>query len=324
MLRTGETKHTRVITKEEWFNSSERAFPAVSVSSRTKICLVSVCSLLNATQPRPPLDVVALVDEDTPTSVLHGYARLGVRIIDLSEAVFPSYFNNRSASDPEADSNFTNFRRRTPLPLGATVADAVRLGYPHFSALPDSWYKLFLWNLTEYKKIFYFDPDTLAQHNASESYLRYKPFAAHLYPHHGPPHNLQGGMLVLRPNRSDFDALHAMWQDGAYPYHDGLRRGDVSYGDDDQNFLNYAVIRRHVLSTALHRFAPCDNDKRLATMHPHCDPNKVPMFHKWPVWESKRIDALWAAVQEGSCVGNRALLNWWRRDAYSREQRPTE
>lgn len=308
MLRTGEQRHAHVITKEQWFNSTEKAFPAVAESSRTKICLVSICSLLNATQPQPPLDVAALVDEDTPSSVLQGYSKLGVRIIDLSDVAFPLYFNNRSTNDPEADTNYTRFRRRTQLPHGATVADAAKLGYPHFSSLPDSWYKLFLWNLTEYAKVFYFDPDTLTQHNATDAYvLRYKAFAAQLHPRTSAPHNLQGGMMVLQPSRRDFNALLTMWYAGDYPYPDGMRRGDLSYGDDDQHFLNHAVIRRRVLATPLHRFAPCDNDKR---GYAHCHPDKVPMFHKWPIWESRRIDALWAAAQQGRCVSNRALLDW--------------
>lgn len=320
MLRTDEQQHNRMtlsdaLAKQLWLESKNRSFPAVAVSSRTKLCLVSICSLLNATQPQPPLvDVLALVDEDTPSSILRGYAKLGVRIIDLSDAPFPSYFNNRSTCDPEVDSNFTRFRRRTPLPPNATVGDAVRRGYPHFSAVPDSWYKLFLWNLTEYDKVFYFDPDTLTQHNATHAYLeRYKPFTAQLHPHQGHPHTLQGGMMVLKPSTSDFAALHGLWLAGDYPYRDTMRRGDVSHGDDDQEFFNHAIIRRRVLSTPLHRLAPCDNDKRghgPAGSFSHCDPDKAPMFHKWPLWESSRIDALWVAAQEGRCLANSALLNW--------------
>ena len=308
MLATGELRHMHNhTTRDAWFRSSAKSFPAVSVSSRTKICLVSICSVLNATQPKAPVDVAAIVDEDTPTSVIEGYERLGVRIIDLSHVAFPQYFNNRSANDPEVDRNYTAFRRRQPLPPGATTSQAIRLGYPHFSSLPDSFYKLFVWNLTEYARIFYFDPDTLAQRNATEAYLRYTPFAALIHPRQGPMHNLQGGMFVLRPSQRDFGLLHDMWQGGDYPYPDAMRKGDLSYGDDDQMLLNHALFRRRMLSTPLHRLALCDNDKR---GYAHCDPARVPMFHKWPIWELDRIEALWEAAQHGHCTGNRELLKW--------------
>ena len=54
-------------------------------------------------------------------------------------------------------------------------------------------------------------------------------------------------------------------------------------------------------------FNVCDNDKR---GYAHCDPDVVPMFHKWPAWESSRIEALWTAAQAGECQGNRRLLDW--------------
>ena len=98
-----------------------------------------------------------------------------------------------------------------------------------------------------------------------------------------------------------------MWHKGDYPYTSKLRRGDLDYGDDDQHFFNYALLRKKVLSTPLHRFARCDNDKR---GYAHCPPDQMAMYHKWPIWESERIEALWAAAQEGSCVGNRKLLEW--------------
>jgi len=308
MLATGEVRHGHnATTSEEWFRSTVKGFPAVSVSSRSKICLVSICSVLNATQPQQNVEVAAIVDEDTPTSVLEGYGRLGVRIIDLSGVAFPSYFNNRTANDPDVERNFTAFRRRTPLPPGASTRKATLLGYPHFSSLPDSFYKLFVWNLTEYKRVFYFDPDTLARRNVTEAYLRYEPFAAQIHPRQGPMHSLQAGMMVLQPSRRDFEHLHTMWQSGDYPYPDGMRRGDVSYGDDDQMLLAHALFRKRLLSTPLHRFALCDNDKRGSA---HCDPAKVPMFHKWPIWEHERIETLWDAAQNGRCTGNRALLEW--------------
>ena len=312
MLRTGESAHESITSAEQWYNNRSKAnvaFPAVSVSSRTKICLVSICSLLNATQPDPQsVAVGAMVDEDTPGGVLRAYERLGVRVIDLSGAdIFPPYFNNPNMGDP-AQLTDPHSPRRTPLPPGATVANATALNYPHFSSLPDSWYKIMLWNLTEYERVFYFDVDTLAVRNATEAYLLQKtPFAAQIYPHQGRMYSMQGGMMVLQPSRRDFDLLYDMWHKGDYPYTDKLRRGDLDYGDDDQHFFNYALLRKKVLSTPLHRFARCDNDKR---GYAHCPPDQMAMYHKWPIWESERIEALWAAAQEGSCVGNRKLLEW--------------
>lgn len=309
MLATGESRHNQTIAGDVWFRTMHGQFPAVSVHSRTKICLVSICSLLNASQPQLPTSVAALVDEETPKSVLQGYERLGVRVIDLSLAPFPRYFNNREMSDPAAEQDYAHFRKRTPLPSGATVGDALKLGYPHFSGAVDSWYKLFLWNLTEYERIFYFDPDTLTQHNATNAYLRHhKPFAAQFFPHAGAPQNMQGGMLVLQPSRRDFETLLARWHAGDYPYPEEKMRQHHETCDDDQHFLNHVVIKKRLLSTSLHRFAPCDNDKRGARSH--CDPAKTPMYHKWPLWESARIEALWAAAQAGRCTNNQALFNW--------------
>ena len=245
-----------------------------------------------------------MVDEDTPGGVLRAYERLGVRVIDLSGAdIFPPYFNNPNVGDP-AQLTDPHSPRRTPLPPGATVANATALNYPHFSSLPDSWYKIMLWNLTEYERVFYFDVDTLAVRNATEAYLLHKtPFAAQIYPHQGRMYSMQGGMMVLQPSRRDFDLLYDMWHKGDYPYTDKLRRGDLDYGDDDQHFFNYALLRKKVLSTPLHRFARCDNDKR---GYAHCPPDQMAMPQVADL-ESERIEALWAAARRvhawaiGSC-----------------------
>ena len=127
MLRTGESAHESITSAEQWYNNRSKAnvaFPAVSVSSRTKICLVSICSLLNATQIDPQSVAWRMVDEDTPGGVLRAYERLGVRAIDLSGAdIFPPYFNNPNMGDP-AQLTDPHSPRRTPLPPGATVANA--------------------------------------------------------------------------------------------------------------------------------------------------------------------------------------------------------
>jgi len=185
----------RNMSKEEWMRldrSLHTPFPFAS-ANRSKLCLASICSLLNATQPEPrTVDVVAIVDEDTPLDVREGYARNGVRIIDLAGVEFPSYWNN-----PE----YSVAAQHRGIARGATVAEALRDGLPHFSSLPNSWYKLWLWNLTEYTKIFFMDADTLTQHNATRSYLlRYEPFAALMFPSNGRPQFLNSGMMVLQPD----------------------------------------------------------------------------------------------------------------------------
>ena len=189
----------------------------------------------------------------------------------------------------------------------------VGTGHEHFSAVPDSFYKVFLWNLTEYKKVFYFDADTLAVKNATAAYLdKYEPFAALMDPRSRRPW-LQAGMMVLAPNASVFDALHSMWATGEYTYPAALRRGDVSLGDDDQAllqdfFFNPRRGMKERLSLQLHPFRRVDNDK---AGYYHSDPADVAMFHKWPAWEASRIEALWKAVRSGrSCRRNPDLMGW--------------
>lgn len=72
-------------------------WPATTGQNLTRMCMVSVCSMINATQPDPGhVDVVSLVDEDTPQHIRDMYEKLEVRIVDLSDVSFPPRFNNRS------------------------------------------------------------------------------------------------------------------------------------------------------------------------------------------------------------------------------------
>ena len=288
-------------TKEGWYKSRVHGpFPVVGLN-RAKMCLVSICSLLNASQPdKRQIAVAALVDEDTEPSVVQGYARMGVDVIDQSAAAFPPYFNNQSISKDEA---FLK-GRLAPLRHKATVGEAVYLGYPHFSASPDSWYKLWLWNLTEYSKIFYFDPDTLTQHNATKAYLeRYRPFASLMALNQRPAY-LNAGMMVLKPDKLVFKRMFTAWMAGNYTYNAAMRNRDTSHGDDDQMFLSEFLVDNHI---PMHPFQRCSNDKRGTG---HCNPDEVPMFHKIPIWEQARVEALWTAAQKGTCRGNPFLLNW--------------
>ena len=106
-------------------------------ASRAKMCLVSMCSVLNASRPEAGGDVEAavLVDEDTPKAILDMYRANSVRLIDVSAFPFPSWFNTGTAS--------AAFQRQTAQKsIGwawsprVTVAQALRQGWPHFSSVP--------------------------------------------------------------------------------------------------------------------------------------------------------------------------------------------
>lgn len=282
-------------------------FPALLPTSREQLCLVSVCSLLNETQPdSTSVDVAALVDEETPRSVLDAYHANRVQVIDMSDALFPSYFNRNDESVQARTTTSWTPRQERQIPRNSTVADAIRLGAPHYSERPDVFYKLWLWNMTQYSKIFFLDPDTLTVGNATAHHMaRYAPFAARLYR----PISIQGAMYSLRPDRATFDAMYQSWSAGEHP-HVALKRssaGAIYKGDDDQNFLSFYINTKKALPEPMHEIDRCDNDK-FGFFLARCPPPVV--YHKWPVWEAERIDVLWEAAQAGRCRANPRLQNW--------------
>ena len=164
--------------------------------SRARMCLASACSLLNATQAdREQIDVAAIVDEDTPQHILDGYEKMGVRVIDLSSVRFPHFFNR-----------VTRRRPTGPLRNKTSTREALSLGFPHYSSVPDSWYKLWLWNLTEYSKVVYVDPDMMVLGNVTRSVMqRYQDFAAVHFPY---SLYIAAGLMVLRPDANVFANMY--------------------------------------------------------------------------------------------------------------------
>ena len=269
-------------------------WPATTGQNLTRMCMVSVCSMINATQPDPGhVDVVSLVDEDTPQHILDMYEKLGVRIVDLSDVSFPPRFNNRSYA--------SSYKVR--LWGNETVAEAVRRGHPQFSALPDSFYKLWLWSLSEYSKVFYFDCDTLTVKNATANILAPNfGFTTVMRPLR---RYLNAGMMVLEPDQQAFEQMMHIWQSGDYPY-----RHVLNYGEDDQMFLAHLFFTNRLnwsIPMRMRSLDHCHNDKR---GREQCDPSRVTIFHKVPIWEQGRETALWQAAQEGRCLANPALKQW--------------
>ena len=325
--------------------------------NRTVMCLVSVCAMLNATDAdRGRVEHVSIVDEDTPQHILDLLKRLGVRLVDLSNATFPTYFNNASAAllgrggssgtlppgarprrtDPSSSllplsltfppSSLLLIRRdRCPGPRGRPQpllvyvtprwnAKPKHLTRPHSSShpllamhprpgadAPNCWQKLWVWNLTEYDKILWYDPDTLAIGNVYRKILQPTPaFGVLSYPK---SRYLNTGVMVIEPSEQLFRELWRIWHEGAYPYVRGR-----SGGDDDQNFFQDIVYGRRVGGLRLHPLSPCHNDK--SGRAKGCDPERVTLYHKTPLWEAARERALWQAALAGRCAGNPELQNW--------------
>ena len=112
-------------------------------TNRTVMCLVSVCAMINATHAdRERVDHVSIVDEDTPRHILDMLTRLGVRLIDLSNVTYPSYFNNVSAVALHGGGGRaarSGDGAAPLLPAGATVAEALAAGHQHYSYGPNTW-----------------------------------------------------------------------------------------------------------------------------------------------------------------------------------------
>lgn len=162
-------------------------------TNRTVMCMVSVCAMINATRAdRELVEHVSMVDEDTPQHILDMMRRLGVRIVDMSDAQFPPYFNNVSSSSSNSSDTLHHQHAHhrgsssTPaaaLPPRATVAEALAAGHGHYSYVPNCWHKLWVWNLTEYERVLWYDPDVLAVGNAyREVVLKTPPFGVLSYP----------------------------------------------------------------------------------------------------------------------------------------------
>lgn len=279
-------------------------------TNRTVMCMVSVCAMINATHAdRERVEHVSMVDEDTPRHLLDMLERLGVRIVDLSNATFPRYFNNASAAIGSAIGHAHGAAGRTArsvapapsLPPGATVAQALAAGHSHYSYVPNCWAKLWVWNLTEYEKVLWYDPDVLAVGNAYRDVLVPTPaFGVVAYPK---SKYLNTGVMVIEPREQIFRELYRLWHTGDYPYVHG-RTG----GDDDQHFFQNIIYGHRVSGLRLHALSPCHNDK--SGRAKGCKPELAVLHHKTPLWEAARERALWKAARDGKCAGNPELLNW--------------
>ena len=127
-------------------------------------------------------------------------------------------------------------------------------------------------------------------------------------------------MLLLWPDADVFQQMHSIWQLGRYPSrrlfventHVGAgQRERLIYGDDEQQFLAHAFVGHkhpiHGRGTRAHRLDRCHNDKAGKL---RCDPRRAVYYHKVPLWEAQREEALWRAVLAGRCLANPELLNW--------------
>ena len=274
---------------------------------RSARCLVSVCSIINTTtQKTSSYELGALVDASTPLDVLAAYKRLGVTVHDLSRIRWPKFFNNALRAPPG-----TALRRQAESAsvANATVAEALRSGNMHYSGVPDSFLKLWLFNLTRYESILYFDPDTLAVRNTSGyfDYARRHDITA-WQPRRR--RTLQAGIMVLRPSRKVFEGLTRLWYDGEYHY-EAFGPPGQEFGDDDQTFLADAFFSQRLLPG--HRFDigqmhVCDNNKHGAHgPKASCSLDRMSLLHKAPAWEAARVKKLLAAARAGRCANNPKL-----------------
>ena len=156
----------------------------------------------------------------------------------------------------------------------------------------------------------FIDIDTISVGNLTSQLLEaYTPFAALRFK----PTYLNSGVMVLKPRRDVFEALQRIFIEGDYPYFlddDAIRAGRRALGDDDQKFFQHVFFAHRlpkVPGLKMHGIDKCLNDKGGLL---GCNPAKLALLHKTPVWEARREDALWRAAVQGRCRANPELLNW--------------
>merc|ERR1740130_65036 len=154
------------LTKDEWQRKPQWGW-AEAVMDRSARCLVSICSMINTTTQgtsSATYELGALVDLSTPSDVIAVYERHGVVMHNLSRIRWPAYFNNALGAPP---GKALRLQAESASVANATVAEALRSGSVHYSSVPDSFLKLWLFNMTRFESILYFDPDTLSVRNTS-------------------------------------------------------------------------------------------------------------------------------------------------------------
>ena len=273
---------------------------------RSARCLVSICSMINTTTQgtsSATYELGALVDLSTPSDVIAAYERHGVVIHNLSRIRWPAYFNNVLGAPP---SKALRLQAESASVANATVAEALRLGSVHYSSVPDSFLKLWLFNMTRFESILYFDPDTLAVRNTS-GYFRYAQSRDITVWQPRRRRNIQAGIMVIKPSRKAFEGLTRLWYEGDYRYQAFGAPGQ-EYGDDDQRFLADAFFSQRLLPG--HRFNVgqmhvCDNNKN--GRYGNCSLDRMSLLHKAPAWEERRIKLLVAAARAGRCANNPEL-----------------
>jgi hypothetical protein len=326
---TGGTEWERK-AKMDWQRSGKPHYPEYCGPSRSFMCLSSICSVINATQSSEA-DVVAMVDRETPPDVVDAYHRLGVRVLAFSESFFPPYFNRAPTVLREELPSLRQARYFAPRDNKyPTVGEAVAAGHPHHSYIPDSWYKLALWNLTDYSKVLYFDPDTLTVRDTVKALLNKYPDDAitayfdtkmHAVPtKYAPPGYFNAGLMIVAPKLDIYEQLMRIWRGGHYPYIVPDRHVGVSpAGDDDQWFLLNALAQKGKYSGGLSKGGVSGPGTGLKKIHicdvakagnPHCDVDRMSLLHKVPLWEVSRQHALYRAAVEGRCRDNPSLLAW--------------
>ena len=298
-------EHGCWLTKGDWWRKPQWGW-AEAVMDRSARCLVSICSMINTTTQgtsSATYELGALVDLSTPSDVIAAYERHGVVIHNLSRIRWPAYFNNVLGAPP---SKALRLQAESASVANATVAEALRLGSVHYSSVPDSFLKLWLFNMTRFESILYFDPDTLAVRNTS-GYFRYAQSRDITVWQPRRRRNIQAGIMVIKPSRKAFEGLTRLWYEGDYRYQAFGAPGQ-EYGDDDQLFLADAFFSQRLLPG--HRFNVgqmhvCDNNKN--GRYGNCSLDRMSLLHKAPAWEERRIKLLVAAARAGRCANNPEL-----------------
>ena len=299
-------EHGCWLTKGDWWRKPQWGW-AEAVMDRSARCLVSICSMINTTTQgtsSATYELGALVDLSTPSDVIAAYERHGVVIHNLSRIRWPAYFNNVLGAPP---SKALRLQAESASVANATVAEALRLGSVHYSSVPDSFLKLWLFNMTRFESILYFDPDTLAVRNTS-GYFRYAQSHDITVWQPRRRRNIQAGIMVIKPSRKAFEGLTRLWYEGDYRYQAFGAPGQ-EYGDDDQLFLADAFFSQRLLPG--HRFDVgqmhvCDNNKN--GRYGNCSLDRMSLLHKAPAWEERRIKLLVAAARAGRCANNPELV----------------